>query len=188
MNGHAGHIFDDGPKPAGKRFCINGRILDFIPDDSEIAIFGAGCFWYVQKEFNKLSGVLKTDVGYRWVDKTNYPSPTYHQISDKKTGYIEFIKIIFSPEKISYNKILETFWRIHDPTMLNGQGADIGPEYESIIFYYNDKQKSQAEKSKKEKQENCKKPIVTEIKKAGIFFKAEVYHRKYLSKGGTYSI
>ncbi|PNX49170.1 MAG: peptide-methionine (S)-S-oxide reductase [Thermoplasmata archaeon M9B1D] len=147
----------------------------------EKATFGAGCFWGVQKEFNKIKGVTNTTVGYMG---GNLKNPTYKDVCTNKTSHIEVVQIEFDPKIVNYEKLLELFWKIHDPTQLNRQGPDIGTQYKSIIFYHNEKQKIIAEKSKEklQKSNKFKKPIVTEIKPLDIFYKAEEYHQNYLEK------
>ena len=154
---------------------------------TQTATFGAGCFWHVQYEFDKLP-VIKTQVGYMGGDEKQYSNPTYKQVCSHKTGYAEVINIIYNPEEVSYEKLVEKFFKIHNPTTLNRQGLDIRAQYRSVIFYYNDNQKKIAENIKKQVQKTEKKKIVTEISKAGKFFPAEEYHQKYMEKGRTCSI
>jgi len=142
----------------------------------EKATFAAGCFWGIQQVFDETPGVVETTVGYTG---GNVKNPSYEQVSSEKTGHTESIEVEFDPKKISYEKMLEVFWKHHNPTTLNGQGPDIGTQYRSAIFYHNDRQKKLAEKSKKEMQKKFEKPIVTEIVKAGQFYPAEDYHQKY---------
>ena len=144
----------------------------------EIAMFGAGCFWGVQATFDKLPGILKTEVGYSG-GRPEYKNPSYKEVCTDKTGHAEVIRIEFDPKKISYEKLLEVFWNLHDPTQLNRQGPDIGAQYRSVIFYYTERQKKLAEKSKEEIQKKIAGKIVTEITKARPFYKAEDYHQKY---------
>ncbi len=145
------------------------------------ATFGAGCFWGVEATFQKIKGVKKTTVGYIGGKLKN---PTYEQACTDKTGHVEVIQIVYDPEQISYEKLLEIFWEIQDPTQLNRQGPDIGTQYRSVIFYHNEKQKKLAEESKNKQQKNYDKKIVTEITSAKEFYPAEEYHQKYLEKHG----
>lgn len=145
----------------------------------EKAIFAGGCFWHIQEEFDKVKGVLETTVGYSGGTKKN---PTYEEVSSEKTGHAESIEIIFDSEIISYEDLLKVFFKIHNPTTKNRQGLDIGSSYRSAIFYLNDKQKKQAQESKKEVQEELGKKVVTEIVKAKEFYPAEEYHQKYNKK------
>ena len=147
----------------------------------EKATFAAGCFWGVEEEFRCLNGVLSTRVGYSGGRTEN---PSYEEVSSGKTGHAESVEIKFDQDKISYEKLLEKFWQIHDPTTLNRQGPDIGSQYRSIIFYHDEKQKQLAEKSKQEVQKNYSNKIVTEIIPAEEFYDAEEYHQKYLMKRG----
>ncbi|MBI2667898.1 peptide-methionine (S)-S-oxide reductase MsrA [Candidatus Woesearchaeota archaeon] len=149
----------------------------------EKAAFGAGCFWGVEEEFRKLKRVISTTVGYMG---GNMKNPSYEDVCTNKTGHVEVVMLEYNPKNISYSELLETFWKIHDPTQLNRQGFDIGAQYKSIIFYYTNEQKEEAMKSKEilEKSKKFKSKIVTEIVKASEFYKAEEYHQKYLMKKG----
>lgn len=148
---------------------------------NKTAVFGAGCFWHIQEEFDKIKNI-KTEVGYMGGDEKKYPGPTYKQIHSNETGYIEVIKIEYNPEKVSYNELLNIFWKVHDPTSRDKQGANIGIPYRSVIFYFDEKQRKEAEESKKEHQKDYRKEIVTLIISAKTFFKAEEYHQKYFQK------
>ena len=148
----------------------------------EKATFAAGCFWGVEAVFERIDGVEKTKVGYTGGKTKN---PTYEQVCTDKTGHVEVIQITYNPEEITYEKLLETFWNVHNPIELNRQGPDIGAQYRSAIFYHNRKQKQIAERSKKEK--NIGKKIQTEIKPAKEFYPAEEYHQNYLKKQGQKS-
>lgn len=150
----------------------------------EIAAFGAGCFWGVQSVFDRVKGVLKTEVGYMGGDE-GYENVSYEMVCSGKTWHAETVKVEFNPSKISYSELLDVFWKSHDPTQLNRQGFDFGTQYRSVIFYYNDKQKKEAEMSLLKKQKELgKKKIVTEIVKARKFYRAEEYHQKYNEKHG----
>ncbi len=151
----------------------------------EKASFGAGCFWGVETAFQDIKGVVSTTVGYMGGD---FKNPTYEDVRTDKTGHAEVVYIMYNPSIISYEKLLDIFWDIHDPTQKNRQGPDRGTQYRSVIFYYTGQQKKIAEQSKKNLEESKKyrKPIATEITLAKEFYAAEEYHQKYLEKhGGT---
>jgi methionine-S-sulfoxide reductase len=145
------------------------------------ALFAGGCFWGVQYYFDQVSGVQKTTVGYTGGHKDN---PTYEEVCTHTTGHAEAVLIEFDPEKVSYEVLVKQFFRMHDPTQLNRQGPDVGDNYRSAIFYFDDDQKETAEKVKKEVQPNFDQPIVTEISLASAFFEAEGYHQKYAERTG----
>jgi peptide-methionine (S)-S-oxide reductase len=147
----------------------------------ENATFAAGCFWGVEANFQKINGIKKTTVGYMGGATKN---PKYEQVCTGKTGHAEVIQIGYDPEEIKYEKLLEIFWDIHDPTQLNRQGLDIGTQYRSIIFYHNETQKKLAVESKQKQQQKTDKKIVTEITPIKEFYPAEEYHQKYLEKRG----
>ena len=136
------------------------------------ATFAAGCFWNVEEAFRNLEGVTSTKVGYTG---GTTKKPAYKDVCNQETGHAEAVQLEYNPKKISYHKLLKTFWKIHDPTQLNRQGPDIGSQYRSAIFYHNKEQKQLAEKSKP-------KNALTEIVKASTFYKAEEYHQHYLEK------
>lgn len=145
--------------------------------NTEIATFGAGCFWCVEAVFQELKGVLKVESGYMG---GAIPNPTYREVCTGTTGHAEVTRITFDPTVISYEELLEVLWTTHDPTTLNRQGADAGTQYRSAIFYHSDEQKSKAEKSKKEVATTIwDSPIVTEIVAADTFYPAEEYHQDY---------
>lgn len=148
---------------------------------SETAYLGGGCFWCLEGVFSHVKGVDSVTSGYAG---GTMPDPTYEDVSTGKTGHAEVIKVDFGPNKISYEEILKIFFSIHDPTTLNRQGNDIGPQYRSIILYTNETQKNSAEKIKNEieKKKIFANPIVTEIIPLKAFYKAEEYHQKYFEK------
>ena len=152
----------------------------------EKATFGAGCFWGVESAFINIKGIKSTTVGYM---VGNLKNPTYGDVCTDKTGHAEVVQILYDPTKISYDQLLNIFWSIHDPTQLNRQGADIGTQYRSVIFYHNENQKQIAKKSKNKQQKTgkYKKPITSEITPAKEFYPAEEYHQKYLEKNGKIS-
>ena len=145
----------------------------------EIAILAAGCFWSPEVKFNKLKGVLKTEVGYCG---GNNPETTYKEVCTGKTYHAEVVKLEFDEKLISYEKILKFFFEIHDPTTLNQQGYDIGTQYRSEIFYTNETQKKIAEDVLNEVNKKFNGKIVTNISKSKNYCRAEDYHQKYLEK------
>lgn len=145
------------------------------------AMFAAGCFWGVQFYFDQVPGVMQTTVGYSGGHTKN---PSYEEVCTHTTGHAEAVLLEFEPEKASYETLLKQFFRMHDPTQLNRQGPDVGDSYRSAIFYFDDKQKTIAEKLKKEAQTNFNNPIVTEITPAGHFYEAEAYHQKFTERTG----
>ena len=147
------------------------------------ATFGAGCFWHVEDLFSKTKGVKSTKVGYIG---GQLPNPTYEEVCTDKTGHVEAVQVEYEPDEISYEELLDVFWKNHNPTTLNRQGPDIGIQYRSAIFYHNDEQKEIAEKSKQslDKSGHFENPIVTEIVPTPIFYKAEEYHQQYFKKHG----
>lgn len=147
------------------------------------ATFGAGCFWGVQAEFDKVEGVISTQVGFMGGKKEN---PTYRDVCTHTTGHAEVVEVTYDPAKLSYEKLLDVFWNIHDPTTLNRQGPDVGDQYRSVIFYYAQEQKAAAEGSKTAQDRSGRfgRPLVTQIVPAQTFWRAEEYHQKYLEKRG----
>jgi peptide-methionine (S)-S-oxide reductase len=147
----------------------------------ETATFGAGCFWCVEAIFQNLEGVKTVASGYSGGSIKN---PSYKEVCTGRTGHAEVIQITYDPAKISYDELLEVFWKTHDPTTLNKQGADEGTQYRSAVFYHNEKQKELAESYKKKLDEAgaFDKPIVTEISPFTVFYKAEDYHQNYYNQ------
>ncbi len=146
---------------------------------TEKATFAAGCFWHVEAALKQVKGVTGTTVGYTGGD---YDNPAYEDVCGDRTGHAEAVEVVFAPQKISYQKLLEIFWRVHDPTQFNRQGPDIGSQYRSVIFYHNQKQKDLAESSLKNEQKKHAKPVATHIVKASKFWPAEEYHQDYYEK------
>ena len=143
------------------------------------ALFGAGCFWGVEEHFRKIKGIIKTEVGYSG-GKTK--DPTYESVCYDNTDHAEVLQVDFNDEIISYEKLLEEFWKCHDPTTIDRQGPDVGRQYRSVIYYFNDSQYKKAKTSKEKFQSSFNNLIVTEITKAETFYKAEDYHQKYIQK------
>jgi peptide-methionine (S)-S-oxide reductase len=151
----------------------------------ERATFAAGCFWHAEEAFRNLDGILSTQVGYtggRW------PAPTYQEICSGQTGHAEAVRITFDPEVMDYQQLLDIFWSIHDPTVLNRQKSNVGTQYRSAIFYTNPRQKALAviSKARREKLTLDDRPIVTEIAPESTFYPAEEYHQHYYQKRRTY--
>lgn len=149
----------------------------------EKATFGAGCFWGVEAVFRQTKGVKDAAAGYAGGTMEN---PTYEDVCSDETGHAEVVEVQFDPTEVSYEQLLDVFWRSHDPTTRNRQGPDVGSQYRSVVFYHSPKQKAAAEarKAELEKSGRFRRPIVTEIEPAPTFYRAEEYHQKYLAKHG----
>ncbi|MHB8641442.1 MAG: peptide-methionine (S)-S-oxide reductase MsrA [Gaiellaceae bacterium] len=148
------------------------------------ATFGAGCFWGVEAAFRQLDGVTETRVGYSGGTLEN---PTYEDVCSHRTGHAEVVEVSYDDDVISYDELLNAFWRKHDPTQWNRQGWDVGDQYRSVVFFHDDEQRAAAERSKEQQQPQYKKPIVTLVEPAQTFFEAEDYHQQYLEKRGRSS-
>lgn len=145
---------------------------------TDTATFGAGCFWCVEAVFQRLDGVLKVTSGY---SGGHIENPTYEEVCSKTSGHVEVARIIYDPSKVSFDELLEVFWQTHDPTTPNQQGADVGPQYRSVVFYHNEEQKQKAEQYKKELNASgaWDKPVITDIEPLKNFYAAENYHQNY---------
>jgi peptide-methionine (S)-S-oxide reductase len=150
---------------------------------TELATFGAGCFWGVEVTFRNTPGVKDAVVGYLGGTMAN---PSYKDVCTGRTGHAEVVQVTYDPSEATYDQLLDVFWENHDPTTLNRQGPDVGTQYRSAIFYHTPEQQRIAEKSKEEleKSGRFQKPIVTEITSASTFYLAEDYHQRYLEKRG----
>lgn len=153
---------------------------------TEKATFGAGCFWGVETAFREVPGVLDAAVGYLGGTLEN---PTYRDVCNGDTGHAEVVEVVFDPEKVTYEQLLDRFWTLHDPTQFNRQGPDYGSQYRSAIFFHSPEQKAAAEASKERLAASGRfaKKIVTEITPASTFYRAEEYHQQYLAKRGQKS-
>ena len=151
---------------------------------TEQATFAAGCFWGVEAEFRQIPGVIATTVGYTG---GRGERPTYEQVCSHTTGHAEAVLVEFDPAQVSYEELLDAFWRLHDPTQLNRQGPDVGDQYRSAIYFHSPEQEAAAKASREAAQERFSKPIVTEITEAPEFWPAEDYHQRYLEKRGMAS-
>ncbi len=150
---------------------------------NKIAIFGAGCFWGVESAFRRRDGVVDVTVGYAG---GTVGKPTYRMVCSGRSGHAEVVQVEYDPSRVSYEKLLEVFWQIHDPTTLNRQGPDIGTQYRSVIFYFDEQERAAAEESKRrlEKSGKFRRPIVTQIVPAAEFYPAEEYHQRYYERMG----
>lgn len=162
---------------------LNGATMN---PNLEIATFGAGCFWGVESEFRKIEGVTGTSVGYMGGHLEN---PTYKQVCTDRTGHAEVVQIEFDPTKVSYETLVDTFFRLHDPTQVNRQGPDVGSQYRTVVFAHSEQQAKVAEQIKR-KLDDAKtypRPIATNIEPAKTYYRAEEYHQQYLEKRGLAS-
>lgn len=178
--GHLGHVFlGEGFTEKNTRHCVNSISLDFIPQEEVTcgrAIFAGGCFWGVEYWLQEQPGVLETTVGYTGGFTEN---PTYEQLHSQQTGHAEAVEVLFDPVRTSFENLARVFFEIHDPTQVDGQGPDLGPEYRSAIFYLDEDQKAVAERLIAELRQKGIN-AVTQVVPAGRFWPAEAYHQNYL--------
>jgi len=146
---------------------------------SETATFAAGCFWGVEAAFRQVPGVLDVVVGYTGGHTEH---PTYEQVCTDRTGHAEAVRVTFDPAQVSYERLLDVFWSIHDPTQVNRQGPDVGTQYRSAIFFNSPEQDREARASLEREQRKLSKPIATQLEPAPAFWPAEAYHQRYFER------
>lgn len=151
-------------------------------ENTATAVFAAGCFWGVEAAFRQVPGVIDAVSGYTG---GTLADPTYRQVCSDTTGHAEAVQVTYDPHAVGYEKLLEIFWKIHDPTTPNRQGPDVGSQYRSAIFVQNEEQRRLAEASREREQKHQRRPIVTEIADASPFYRAEDYHQRYFERHGA---